>query len=283
MNNTTEYYLHNIDTALSFIVESLSNNEQPELADIASAANLSKFHFHRIYRLVTGETCQQTIARIKLAIAANTLTHERGSVTMAAMNASYSSSQALAKALKRETGHTATQLQQDPEKLSETIAQLKIPAEQSKGLISIELTQLEPIKYIAHQTNLPYEQLNSIYEQLFIQAGDPSNVAAIIGFSLGNQPDLITRGAEFECGLILEDNEVHMTKVSPSASYLRARHSGSYDQLDESIDELYQYALGQHDTRVENVPILFHYLDDPEQVAASRLRTDIYLPISLDH
>ena len=281
MTNTNQYYIERIDKALSYITKTLSEQRDPQLDDIAQAAYLSKFHFHRIYRLITGETCQQTIQRIKLSIATETLARENGSVTMAAMNANYSSSQALAKALKRATGHTPSELKKDAEQLAVTLERLQLPDEHASGLIAVELTQLSPIQYIAREADLPYEQLNLIYEQLFMDAGGPENVFAIIGASLGNQPELTAEQAVFECGLVLNNFAGKATKTRNGGHYLLLRHQGPYNHLDKSVDQLYQYLLSQDKSCFADDSLLFHYLDDPEEVTEDELRTDIYLPISL--
>lgn len=202
---TTTYYQLRIENAIAFISESLSNDQQPSLASISAAAGLSKYHFHRVYKLVTGETLQQTISRIKLSKATSNLANDSLSITEAAMNAGFESSQSLAKALKREFSVTATQLKSDPEQLSETLAFLSLPdpEKQAQGLVSLEFTSLEPFEYIAVPTEGSYPELNSIYHYLFNAVGDPMKVKAILGLPDCNAGALDAEGAIFDCGLWL--------------------------------------------------------------------------------
>jgi AraC family transcriptional regulator len=57
------------DTYTDRIVEYL--NEQvkltPSLQDLAEVARISPFHFHRVYRAVTGETPSGTLRRLRIA------------------------------------------------------------------------------------------------------------------------------------------------------------------------------------------------------------------------
>ncbi|MBB3571918.1 AraC-like DNA-binding protein [Rhizobium sp. BK491] len=81
---------------------------------LAAVAHFSPFHFHRIYRAMTGESVAATIRRVRLAQAANQLAASPATVTEAALEAGYDSSQSFARAFRGMTGLTPTafQLQQ---------------------------------------------------------------------------------------------------------------------------------------------------------------------------
>ena len=53
---------------------------------LASVAHLSPFHFHRIYRALTGESIAETVQRLRLAEAAYRLTAATNSVTSIALD-----------------------------------------------------------------------------------------------------------------------------------------------------------------------------------------------------
>ena len=287
MTITTQYYKHRVDLAFKFISDSLERQNVPSLELISDKVGLSKFHFHRVFKLVTGETLQQTISRIKLSKATIDLAKDNVSVTEAAMNAGFESSQSLAKALKRELSVTATQLKNEPERLAQTLVLLSLPNpnKSDTGLVSIELTSLEPFEYIAVPTEGSYPELNEIYHYLFNAVGDPGKVSAILGVPECNAGLLDGEGAVFDCGLLLNqssettDSKVIDKKYS-GGDFIRVRHNGSFAGLDETLDKMYSSLLTQEKVELVDQPCLFHYLDDPEEVSEDNLRTDIYIAVS---
>ncbi|WP_434361226.1 AraC family transcriptional regulator [Parasalinivibrio latis] len=90
------------------VIRYLENNfnEPSRLVDIATQANLSPYHFHRIFKAVTGETLADYVRRLRLENAADDLFKKQCSVTDAALTYGFSSSQALAKAFQQHFGLT---------------------------------------------------------------------------------------------------------------------------------------------------------------------------------
>ena len=73
-------------------------------------------------------------------------------------------------------------------------------------------------------------------------------------------------------------DKLHAVNIPAGRSY-RIRHLGSYDAMQPAIDYLYAAAIEAGETLSERPP-LFHYLDDPEEVAEENLRCDVYLVVS---
>ncbi len=284
---TTNDYQSRIDKAVQLMKQQLALEQTPSLDELSQAACLSKFHFHRIYRLVTGESCQQTITRLKLAKATYALEDNNQSITEIAMQAGFSSSQALAKALKRETSETATNLRNEPDRLSQTLAFLSKPDPNNSktGLFSIELTSLDPFEFIAIPTEGSYPELNDVYRELFMNVGDPTFVKAILGVPECNAGLLSGDGAVFDCGLLLNSSlENYSDRIEykdfAGGDFVRVRHNGNFAGLDETLDKTYSAILIQEGIVFTDQPCLFHYLDDPEEVVEDQLRTDVYIPIN---
>lgn len=273
------YTLACAERAADFIATQMAADEVPTLDQIAHAANLSRFHIHRIYRLATGETCQQTIGRLRMAKGASAL--RDGSVTQAALTAGYETSQAFAKALRQATGQTATALRSDDDRLGRVIEQFSLPAQSGADLV-VELIGLDPFQAIVSRTQGLYPNLNETYYALFEAAGDPSQVQAILGWPI----DDIDGGAGvFDCGLLLEQTptdlppEIHSQTID-AAHFLRLRHTGAYDCLSAALDRGYEMLMQSDDAAFADRPCLFHYLDDPETTAEDALRTDILIPVT---
>ena len=279
---TKTYTFKCIERAVQFMTESVQDEAVPTLDEIAEASGLSKFHFHRLYRLCVGETCTQTLTRLRLAKAVDLLKDRETSVTQAAMAAGYGSSQAFAKALRRLLDTTANDLRSDADELAKASVQLAAPEGVRDNDLSVEIIAMEPFEVVTVQTEGRYPDLNTTYEALFEAARGPENVKAILGELYGEVSDEALR---FDCSLKLynapEQLPSNVTTGTISGGYfLRARHTGAYDQLSDVIDRLSLAFLVADDIQPADQPILLHYLDDPEETDEAVLRTDIYLPVS---
>ncbi|MEM1403829.1 MAG: helix-turn-helix domain-containing protein [Pseudomonadota bacterium] len=282
----TDFYIHCIEKAVVFIGTELRADNSPTLDAIASAAGLSKFHFHRIYRLLTGETVADTITRMRLARGATQLSDPEVSVTEAAFDAGYGSSQAFAKALRRVLDSSPSELRTDPERLAQKIEPLLGTADAiaSSAKLLVELSALDPFEVIAIKAVDSYPELNANYHQLFGAVDDPMKVSAILGMPQGDigEPSLL-----FDCALKLGEESVIadpavVTERVRGGIYLTTRHDGAYAGLENAVDRLYATAFGLGEAQVADQPLLFHYLDDPEEVEESALRTDVYLGLTMN-
>jgi AraC family transcriptional regulator len=85
---------------------------------LAALAHFSPFHFHRIYRALTGESVAATVRRVRLVQAANRLKDGGASVTEAAIDAGYDSTQSFARAFRDLTGLSPTGFQAQQQALT---------------------------------------------------------------------------------------------------------------------------------------------------------------------
>ncbi|RDI99709.1 hypothetical protein DVT68_02375 [Dyella solisilvae] len=64
--STRDDYLRRIDRAVALLQAAVDAGGQlPVVPQLAAAAHLSPFHFHRIYRALTGETVGATTGRLR--------------------------------------------------------------------------------------------------------------------------------------------------------------------------------------------------------------------------
>jgi AraC family transcriptional regulator len=100
-------YRRRICLAMNHISENLDRDLA--LDEIARASAFSKYHFHRIFKAVVGETVSAFTRRLRLEWAANLLLSDRPlDVTGIAMECGFSSSQNLAKAFRQHFGMSPT-------------------------------------------------------------------------------------------------------------------------------------------------------------------------------
>lgn len=281
--------LRSIERAIHFMADRIADDQAPDLDAIADAAALSKYHLHRVYALATGETINKTVTRLRLARGIERLRSEAASITEAAFDAGYQSSQAFAKALKRETGQTPSELRDNDERLAETLKTIASPTsaevQQTMPAIQVELVSLEPFEVILKRTESVYPSLHSSYEHLFSVAGNAiERLRGIVGLAFGDigSPD----GLTFDCGLVFDgalpdENGGVEHGALTGGHYLRARHTGAYDGLPETLNAIYRVVLASDDYRLCHAPVLMHYLDSPDETEESQLRTDVHVLVKM--
>jgi AraC family transcriptional regulator len=100
-----------IERALRFIVEHL--DEPLTVSEVARAAHLSEFHFHRLFHAEVGEPIGRFVTRQRLAAAALRLAYERDRpITDVALSSGYSSTSNFAKAFKAYFGASPTDVRE---------------------------------------------------------------------------------------------------------------------------------------------------------------------------
>ena len=99
---TAESYHRRLGRAVDFIVRRLDRPCSVE--EVAAEAAFSRFHCQRMFRAMTGESIAELVRRLRLERAAWRLRQERFSVTDAALDAGYESTEAFSRAFRRGSG-----------------------------------------------------------------------------------------------------------------------------------------------------------------------------------
>jgi AraC family transcriptional regulator len=265
-------------------LESSTLEATPNLTELAAIANMSEFHFHRVYRLMTGEPLGETVRRIRLARSLQALTHG-APVTTAAADSGYSTTQAYARAMRAQTGQSPTEAQASVSATAEQLRHARAANTSAPvAAIDVEIVSIAPFRVLAVRNTGAYEELNSTYSRLFeIVLSDlaPEDILGIYCIQLDDSRFTPVEQCRAICGL---DVGAHNNPALESLElgghlYARLRHVGNYDLITSAIDKLYDHVLNETDHDLGTVPLHIHYLDDPELVAESQLRSDLYLPL----
>ena len=96
-------YVERVNLAINHVVGHLG--EPLRLADVARAARLSPFHFHRVFQVLVGETLAEFVKRLRLERALVMMAHaRRSSLTTIALTCGFSSSSDFSRCFKRRYG-----------------------------------------------------------------------------------------------------------------------------------------------------------------------------------
>lgn len=108
MRQTAMEYRKRVCMTMNFISRNI--DRELTLEEISEVAAFSKFHFHRIFKAVVGETVAEFTRRLRIETAANRLMANRlEDITAIAFKCGFSSSQNFAKAFRQHFGLTPSE------------------------------------------------------------------------------------------------------------------------------------------------------------------------------
>lgn len=280
-----ERYARGIERVIEHLSTRETGDPMPSLDDLARLACLSAFHFHRVYRLMTGETPAQTLRRLRLARSVPRL---GDSVTAAAGAAGYATSAAYARALKGETGMTGRQAVADPAERHALAERLRRPGTvEGAHAIDVRVRSFEPFEVVVQRNLGPWEALNEAYTRLFeavLRHVGPGRLAGIWGMPLDDPGCVEPHACRFDCALAVEDFDARGAGLEVvrlgGTEVASAVHRGAYEGLGRTLDALTLAAIDRLDRALgEDAPFV-HYVHDPEDTPVEDLEARVYLPLA---
>jgi AraC family transcriptional regulator len=288
--DTRNAYARRIDAVLARLQSAIvAGDELPGLAELAAVAHLSPFHFHRVWRALTGETVGGTVARLRLSRALQLLGDADAAVADVALSVGYDTPQALSRAFRDRLDASPAELRTDPDRRAALLAGLESPARDAGDSVplQVEVVSVAPFEVVALRNRGAFADLDQAYGALFEWAAGAGVVDAIIGLHgipRGDHRDVPPEDLEFDCAILLSvpaDPEAPLRRLSvKGGTHARVRHVGSYDQLEDMVDQLLADWLPASGRALRDAPIRFEFLDDPEAVPEALLRADILVPLA---
>ena len=106
-----EQYQRHLDAVTDYIYAHL--DDDLSLETLAHVSGFSRYHWHRIYRAVRGETAAQTVRRLRLERAAAMLTETSWPVERIAWKAGFTGTEVFSRAFLRSYGTTPSRFRND--------------------------------------------------------------------------------------------------------------------------------------------------------------------------
>lgn len=216
MNNWTE----NIQNAVKYIEENLTENIQ--IADIASAAYVSEFHFRRIFSVLCGFTIGEYIRSRRLTLAAQELSATDIKVIDAAVKYGYDSPDSFAKAFTRFHGISPSAAKEKGANLK-SFAPLQIKLTLKGGTI-MEYRIVEKAAFTVmgrsrrFSADTSYDEIPKFWDE-HMQSGENKKVCGMYGICLdgdGKNFDYLIADNYLPCNDIPEG---YVTRVIPAGTW----------------------------------------------------------------
>lgn len=275
-------YLRRFTRVIEYIYAHL--DEAPDLNTLAEVAALSPYHWHRIWQGVYGESVVGTVKRLRLQRAAADLAHTDLPLEAIWPRAGYGSLAAFSRSFKDSYGMTPSDYRKSG---SHTHFRSTQTAKGDTTMPDVMIRHVPAAKLVVVPHRGSYMEIGKAFETLFGTLGargllrpgmcmkgmyysDPTSVPEA---ELRSAAAIILPDDDFPVAAPLERAELR------GGDYAVLRYKGPYSDMRPAYDWLYGEWLMQSGREAADAPCFEDYLNNPREVAASELLTDICLPL----
>jgi len=279
-NDNRHSYAARIGRVLDYLHSHIEDDLNLDL--LADVAAMSRWHWHRVYTAMQGETVAATVRRLRLARAADRLANSDADLGDIARRAGYTTPEAFGRAFKQSYSMTPGLYRESG---SHALFRAANRVSDATGF-PVEIMTLPVMRCIAMPHKGSYMQISRAFEQLFATSGPAGLVtrqSRMIGIYY-DDPDAVDE-AELRSAACLPIDEGRVPPAGLEAidtrggTYARLSYKGPYADMRNAYRWLMGVWLPASGLEAAEGPMLEVYLNSPADTAPPDLRTDIHLPI----
>ncbi|GGC19883.1 AraC family transcriptional regulator [Marivita lacus] len=279
-----EVHVINYEARLRRVVQYIHDNPAGDLSldALAAVAAMSRFHWHRVFVAMTGETCAQTVRRIRAHKAAHWLIQTEWPVSVIAVRSGHRNVQSFARSFRVHFGVTPAAF-----RAAGVSGEFQLLREGRREMVAYDIREREPVRLAALPHRGAYQDIGRAFQEvaaIFTARGLWAEAGPMIGVyhsdpSAVPEADLrshagVQVGAGFEMPDVLEE------VVLPGGPHAVMLYIGPYAGLPAAWDALYGKALPASGRLPAEHASFEVYLNDPTSVAPEALQTEICVPLA---
>ncbi len=252
------------------------------LDTLADVAAMSRFHWHRVYRAAMGETCAQTVKRIRLHQAAVRLVQSEKQVAEIAASVGYPNLQSFTRAFSDAYGLPPAKFR----KLKTVRTRLGPRYKGVNVMFDVEIRE-EPARRLAGIPHKgPYPEISQTFEKLSAivsSRGLWQDVRGMVGVYYDDPGSVAADELRSFAAVAVTDKTKLESPLEemrlPAGKHAVLRLKGPYSGLGEAYQHLYGTWLPSSGETPEDRPAFEMYLNSPMDTAPEELLTDITVPL----
>jgi len=265
-------------------------------AELAGIAAMSRYHFHRVFAAMTGLTPAEYVFLARMSRAAESLRDSRAAVMQVALEVGFESGPALAKALRRFFGMSASEIRNAAVDPRLTLSVKETPSQRRRkesamtppSIIDMPAQQVLCATERGRADNDMGPAARRAFQRLFAGA-QAMGVVPQVSRNIAISPDA-PRGPDdpdqrFVAGYVVDGampplaEGLHCETIA-AGRWAVFRHVGPYTTLWQAWSRAYRDWVPQSGVALRDVPPFEHYVNEPTDVPPEALITDIYVPIA---
>lgn len=250
---------------------------------LAEVAAMSRFHWHRVFRGMTGETCAQAVRRIRAHRAACWLVQTDWPIETIATRAGYDNIQSFARTFKTQFGMTPSAFRRAgrPDPLNPDFP------EGDPTMYPVETRPTEdPIQIAALPHTGPYIEIGRSFAQVstvFSARGFWPQAQGMIGLYYDDPDSTPEAELRAHAGIIVPEDFAVPDALEeirvPSQRYAVATYTGPYAGLKQCYDWFFGTWLPASGEEAAEAPCMELYMNSPQDTAPPDLVTKIFMPL----
>lgn len=274
-------YAERIDRVLRHVAEDIDRRHS--LDDLASIACFSPFHFHRIYRGVTGETVDETVRRLRMHRAAYELNATALPIERIARRAGYGSVSAFSRAFKQD--HGVAPLSYRRTRAVGAAHRERKPRE--KTMYDIEIGRTEALRLAGLDHRGDYNAIGTTFDRLGAMAGARGLFrpdTRMLGIYYDSPEAVPLAELRSFAGLTVPADfagDKHLRIETIAASAIASLvHKGPYAELHRAYDYIFCQWLPASGREPGDAPPFEEYLNNPRELPPSEWLTRVSIPLA---
>jgi len=250
------------------------------LADVAA---LSRFHFHRVFRAITGETVAQAVRRVRMNRAATMLVQSEDAIAAIATSCGYPNGDSFARAFQGQFGLTPAAfrargaMQVARTTLTERTTHMTYPVE----IRDLPTHRLATVDHVGPYPEIPkaFDTISALMTarglwphgegMVGIYFDDPATVPAA---KLRSKACVIVDEA---CEIAPPMSEY----ILPAGEHAVLTYTGPYSGLPTAYDQIYGQWLPESGRELHDLPCWERSLNSPMDTAPENLITETCVPL----
>ncbi|MEM7293694.1 MAG: AraC family transcriptional regulator [Pseudomonadota bacterium] len=294
-DQTTQSYHRRVTRTLEYIAANLDAElSTRQLADIA---HLSPWHFHRVFRAITGATLGDVTRTMRLERSASVLRNSKLPIGQIALDCGYESGEALSRAFRRQFGVPPSQYRRLPTatglvspgpriRFNPDNSEVALKPIASEYSMNIRIEEIPAREYYYIENIGPYQNLARVFESLVawgVSAGIDLGTADI--FSQSYDSPRATPENELRSKACISTSD----RVEPTGNikigYREKRrcaiytHKGHYDGIQNAYLGMLESFIAQSDEELADAPFVEIFLNDCTSLPSEEWLTDLCIPL----
>jgi len=250
---------------------------------LSEVACMSRFHWHRVFHAMTGETCAQAVRRIRLSLAASWLNNYDFSVKDVATRAGYPNLHSFTRAFSERYGIPPAAFRKAG--LAGPLQTQSLRGEFTMFKVETSAVPERQLGAIMHRG--AYTEIGSCFERLAKLATEQNlwpSVKGMIGVHYDDPNVVKATNLRSHAGLwFTKDTAIPEPLeeiVLPAGNSAILHYKGPYTALKVAYDFLYGDWLPKSGFELADAAPYELYLNSPDDTLESELLTDIVLPLA---
>lgn len=274
-------YQKRLDRVRDYIHDHL--DEDIDLNLLAEVAHMSPYHWHRIYRSISGETIAGTVKRLRMTRAVDLISRTTLPIEEIAVKTGYPNAQSFSRVFKSTFGMPPGKYREEgSHKQFEPTNQ-----EDPSTMHPVNIQELETARAISLEHKGNYTAISKAFEQLFSTVASKGMLT----------PDMQMCGVFYDDPDSVEESELRsracLTVESDldlgtpyehvniaGGKYAVLEYTGPYADMYAAYRWFYGTWLAESGYEAANEPSYEVYLNNPQDTPPAELRTNIHMPLA---